>query len=407
MKTEHTDGRINYLSFLWHGFFLALTLNFMEVNTVAPDMILKAGGGTLELGILTAIMIGGASIMQLAFAAFLHRRPRKKPWLLLGINLRILALAGLGGLLFRFDQSREGLVSLILLLIALFAFSGSFANISYMDLLGRSIEKEQRKPFFLHRQLLMSLGLLLSGLSVRLILGRWEYPGSHALLFTLASLLLLCASLGFWRVRERSSGIPVQSSRQTLKQIWMEMKKRGNLRYYLILSNLAGISVLIIPFVIAAARESFALSSRQVGNYLLVQVISSLLINLVFQRIKPHQARYPYKGLLFIYIIAGALLPPLALILKAHSAWFFLCFILSGLVVSLHQIVLPGVLIEISGEENRAWLTGITGALNLAAFIFPVAAGLLLERIGFPLVFLGTSFVILLGLIPAVGMDCS
>jgi len=407
MDGSQVDTLRNYRSFLWHGFFLALTLNFMEVNTVAPDLILRAGGSSLELGILTAIMIGGASVMQLAFAAFLHGKARKKPWLLLGIKLRILALGGMGWLLFRFDQSRPGLVPLILLLIALFSFSGSFANISYMDLLGRSIESTKRKSFFLQRQLLMSSGLLLSGLAVRYILRHWSYPESHGLLFVLAAALLLCASLGFWRVREQAASTKAQGSAETLKQIWGNLKERGNLRYYLILSNLAGISVLIIPFVIARGRASFNLTSEQVGNYLLIQVAGSIAVNLLFRKIKPGSKKYPYRGLLILYILAGALLPPLALLLTYSPELFFLCFVLSGLVVSLHQIVLPAVLIEISGAENRAWLTGITGAFNLAALLFPLAAGAMLDQWGFPVVFLGTSGVILLGLIPAVRMDCS
>ena len=38
-------------------------------------------------------MIGLPLVAQLLFAGFLHTRPRKKPYLLLGINLRVLALA--------------------------------------------------------------------------------------------------------------------------------------------------------------------------------------------------------------------------------------------------------------------------------------------------------------------------
>jgi len=405
---EPMNAKRNYYSFLWHAFFLAVTLNFMEVNTVAPDLLLRAGASSLELGILTAIMIGGASIMQLAFAAFLHRRGRKKPWLMMGIHVRILSLLGLGLLLWNLPKAEKNyLVYLMLLLIALFSFSGSFANLSYMDLIGRSIKKDNRKSFFFTRQLLMSIGLLVSALLVRQILLFRDYPRSHGILFILAGSLLWVASLGFWRIHEKAPEKKAESSGHTLKQIWTALKERGNIRYYLILSNIAGISILIIPFVIAQGRQAFGLSSRQVGNFLIIQVIGSIAVNLLFRKLKPQKDRYPYKSFLFIYIFSGALLPLYALWIVQFPEYYFTCFIISGLVVSLHQIVLPGILLEISGSENRIWMTGITGAFNFTAFLFPLAAGWLIDLKGFPLVFIISSLIILLSFIPALPMDCS
>ena len=85
----------NYYSFLWHAVFLALAINFMDVNTIIPAMMVDAGGSSLQLGILTAIMQGGGKVAQLAFAPFLNNQPLKKGYLLGGINARISALGGM------------------------------------------------------------------------------------------------------------------------------------------------------------------------------------------------------------------------------------------------------------------------------------------------------------------------
>ena len=58
--SKATNAKVNFLSFLWHALFLALAKNFMDVNTIIPAMLIKSGGTTTDLGILTAIMIGGA-----------------------------------------------------------------------------------------------------------------------------------------------------------------------------------------------------------------------------------------------------------------------------------------------------------------------------------------------------------
>ena len=81
--SKATDAKVNFLSFLWHALFLALAKNFMDVNTIIPAMLINAGGTTTDLGILTAIMIGGASFMQIAFAGFLFKKIMKKRYLLL------------------------------------------------------------------------------------------------------------------------------------------------------------------------------------------------------------------------------------------------------------------------------------------------------------------------------------
>ncbi|MDT8299230.1 MAG: hypothetical protein RQ801_13065, partial [Spirochaetaceae bacterium] len=85
----------NYAAFIWHAALLAVTATFIEINTVLPAMIIRVGGNELHIGIMSAIMIGISLIAQLSFAGYLHGRRRKKPFLILGINLRILALIGM------------------------------------------------------------------------------------------------------------------------------------------------------------------------------------------------------------------------------------------------------------------------------------------------------------------------
>ena len=87
---------------------LALAQNFMDVNTIMPAMMIDAGGTSLQVGVLTAIMIGGTNFSQLLFLPFLSNKPRKKGFLLFGVNLRIIALLGLGVLLYVYSAQTNG-----------------------------------------------------------------------------------------------------------------------------------------------------------------------------------------------------------------------------------------------------------------------------------------------------------
>ena len=62
MKINNQTSKHNYYSFLWHAVFLALAINFMDMDTIIPAMMLDAGGSALQLGILTAIMLGGGRV---------------------------------------------------------------------------------------------------------------------------------------------------------------------------------------------------------------------------------------------------------------------------------------------------------------------------------------------------------
>jgi hypothetical protein len=94
----------------------------MDVDTIIPSMLIKAGGTSVHLGILTAIMIGGTRIFQLIFASNLSKRSVKKKFLLIGINLRVLSLIFLGVMFYKSGSlSGDLIIFLIFLLISVFS----------------------------------------------------------------------------------------------------------------------------------------------------------------------------------------------------------------------------------------------------------------------------------------------
>ena len=130
MQISEKRSKINFRSFLWHAVFLALASNFMDVDTIIPSMLVKAGGNSVHLGFLTAIMLGGSGVFQLIFAPILSKNSLKLKYLLLGINLRIVALLLMSAMFF-FSNSLTGdtIILLIFILISIFSFSGSYANV--------------------------------------------------------------------------------------------------------------------------------------------------------------------------------------------------------------------------------------------------------------------------------------
>jgi hypothetical protein len=180
-RTSTSRVPANYLSFL----SLALATTFTDVNTVMPALILQAGGSQAQVGVLTGIMFGVALVAQFLLAGFILQMA-EEPFLLLGINMRVAALAGVPWTLASAGSlSTAGVVPVVYLWMLLFAASGAFAGVSYKDIVGKSFEGNGRRQFFVARQVVSAAGRQNSALLARSAIARFAYPLLYQLLFPL------------------------------------------------------------------------------------------------------------------------------------------------------------------------------------------------------------------------------
>ncbi|KLO20938.1 MULTISPECIES: MFS transporter [unclassified Marinitoga] len=388
----------NFYAFIWHAIFLAIASSFIEINTVIPSLILKAGGGEILLGIVTAITVGVPLLAQLFFASFLVSKKRKKPYLLTGIYLRIFSLLAIGLILISSIPDKM-LLALIIIIISIFSFSGVFAGVSYTDLLGKSIPtKEIQRKFMSYRQISRSFFALISAFLAKYILNTLNYPKNYSNMFLIASFSLFIASLGFWLIKEKEidTNKKFPSFIEVVKNIPEILSKDRNLLNYVIFSNLTGFGLIIIPFYILLAKNSFPDAKNMIGNFLLLQMIGIVLASIVWGKILHKKG---YKHVLFFCSVMGIVLPILSLFLSKTTPYIYsMIFLISGFTLSARQMSFEGVLIEISTHENRALYVGISGALNIVTAILPLIIGTIIKYLGFNLVMPFVSAMIIISL---------
>lgn len=371
----------NFWSFLWHAGFLAFAKNFMDVDTIIPAMLVEAGGGALHIGIMTAIMLGGSSFTQIFFAPYLSNKTFKKKFLLGGINVRIFSLVGLGVLLFLLKGEQVGYVLwLVFLFITLFSLAGAFSNVSYYDILGKSVNPKKRKTFLSSNQIISGVIVLGAAFLVKMVLVWRDFPVNYALMFFIGGALLLIASGGFWSIRETvPSNLKVSGVRNFLSVLKHELKSNKKLGFFLGFINTQGIAISFLPFVILYAKENFQTQSSDTGNFLLFKVIGivfvSLLVLLGAKKLK-------YSLLLYSNVILSLLLGVLAWGISGIDGMKYI-FVVGGVVYSLYTMSMNGLLLEISGTENRALYTGFAGAGNILPALFPLLGGMLIQLFGF------------------------
>ncbi len=405
MELTEKNSKINFNAFLWHSTFLAFASNFMDVDTIIPSMLIKAGGNSIHLGFLTAIMLGGSSLFQLVFAGFLSNKSLKKKYLLFAINFRVAALISLSLVFLKSGSLNSDLIIfLIFFFISIFSFSGSFAGVSYTDILGKAVKEEKRLKFFSTKQIINSIGIFASALIVRQMLRYYEYPINYSVLFLCAGVLLFIATFGFWRIKEPPSIVKVKISLiKFFKLIPSEIKKNVNLKYYLLIINSLGLGLSLLPFVILYAKVNFGLSYNLIGNFLLFRTIGMLIAGLLLFK---YSKKIKYKTLLKISLILGSLPPILSLIFYNTQTIYQLIFIVSGIFVASYSISVSGVLLEISTNENRVIYAGISGAGNILTTLFPLFAGILIDLFCFHVVFITVALIVLISYIFVVKLQC-
>jgi len=386
MELNKQTSKHNYYAFLWHAVFLALAKNFMDVDTIMPAMMVDAGGSAFQVGILTAIMLGGARFGQLFFAPFLNNQSLKKGYLLGGINVRIVALGGMA-LLFYFSSHVTVcfIVWSIFILVSLFSFSGAFANISYVDILGKSVLEEKRKAFFSLKQIISSLAVLLSALLAKRVLTTTEYPMNYSSMFFIAAAVLGIASMGFWKTKEiRTSNLKIDGLLKFIQRIQKEIRTNEKLKHYILLKNTQGICIVKMTYLLLYAKKIFPAGSHDIGNFLLLKVIGGVLTGIILYY---YSHKVKYQNMLVMASILATLIPLFILVFPG-SLLFPYIFLAGGIVFTIHDISMNGILLEVTTNENRALYTGLSGAGSILPVIFPFLGGWIITKFDFTLFFI-------------------
>jgi MFS family permease len=394
----------NFRSFLWHAGFLAFAQNFMDIDTVIPAMLVEAGGTSLHIGIMAAILTGGSSFTQIIFAPLVSNDRFKKKYLLLGINSRMISLLVIALMLWRSSIHYGGnILAPLFVAITVFAVGGAFANVSYTDILGKSVNQERRKKFFSSKQLLTSFIVLLSAFFASRVLNLRPYPQNYAIMFVIGFSALTVASLGFWRIRENTpSRLKIAGVRHYFQVMKNELHNNRRIKYFLGFINTQGIAISFLPFVILYAKDVYGTGSSDTGNFLLFKVIGGVIISmfvLLFTRFSK------YRILLYANVFLTLIIPGVLLLSNAKPP-FWMLFLIGGVVFSIYSITMNGVLLEISGNDNRTIYTGLAGAGNILPALFPLFGGYLIRSFGYTPFFMLYAGIILLSLFFIYKLRC-
>jgi hypothetical protein len=386
----------NFIGGLWHGAFLALGMALTQPTTIISALVAELTGSTVWVGGLSTVLAVAGVLPQLLVAHFIEPRPRKMPYLLLAIYLRVLSWGVLAGLVYAIGDTNPELIAWALVgLLVVFYAGGGLGGVPYTDIIGKVIPADRRGAFFGGREFLAGPLAVGAALLARRVLADLAYPSNYALLFGLAAAALFIASLGFWLIRE-----PPCTNAPGRPQPWRDYGARltivgSQLRALVGVQLLTGFSLMVFPFYVVYAREVLGAPVESVGWFLLAQVLGGAGANLVWARLVD---RAGSRQMLTVCATASALTPLLA-VLSGRLGWQGLLpiFFLAGAVSSGRKVGFGSALLELAPSTKRPTYAALNAALTLPIAFLPLLAGLLLQTWSYTVLFVIVAGFVALG----------
>jgi MFS family permease len=367
-----------------------------QSTTVIAAFVADLTGSTIWVGGLSTVLTVAGVLPQLFVARLIEPRPRKMPYLLLAIYLRVLSWGTLAWLVHAIGARDPDLLAWALVgLLTLFYAGGGLGGVPYTDIIGKVIPPHRRGAFFGGKEALAGPLAVGAALLARHVLVATPYPDNYALLFGLAAAGLAVASLGFWLIRE-----PAHPGRASAPSPWRDygahlLQVARQLKPLVVVQLLTGFSLMALPFYVVYARDSLAAPADAVGWFLLTQVLGGVIANLFWARLVD---RAGSRTMLTFCAITAALTPLLAIFL-ARWGWQGLLpvFFLAGATFNGRKVGFQSALLELAPSAERPTYSALNAALALPVAFLPLLAGLLLSQWSYPTLFAVVAVFIALG----------
>lgn len=400
---ESPDFKKIYLPFVWHGFFLALTMSMIEFNTILPTLISKLTSNTLWFGGIYSILLGAPLIFNMIFSRYQQKFAYRKKFLLIGIYARSISFIGMAAATF-FLAGNHPSVALVsfYFLILLFSLGGGFAGIAYTGMIGDLLPSNKRGGLYAARQFAGGIASILGGFLIVLVFQSWKlsFPYNYAVILLVGSAGLIAGSAGFWMIREpRRKQLKNRKEADTglFKTVLHTLRTDRSFLRFIIIENMSSFSLMILPFYIVFIKGQFRNFQDYLGVFIISQILGGIFSNFLWAFVSK---RYGPAVTVRTCILIGAMIPVIALLIRPLGILsYVLVFLLIGMVMSGRNVGFEPYLLDIAPEEKRTAYLGIRGSLNIMVVLLPLAGGLFIQLFGYTVAFLIVFFVMLLAFV--------
>jgi MFS family permease len=364
-----------------------IAMSFASAATILPAFAAHLGASNVTIGALPAVLTLGWFLPSLFTAHHTERLERKLPFVLRytiweRVPLPLLALVAW----FVAEPFPGPALVLVFGLLLVMTGTGGALLPAWMDIVGRAIPTTLRGRFFGVANFAASAGGLLGSVLTAWLLSTFAPPRSYGLCFLAGSVFVVLSYAALVRVREPGGGVTSEASSLAayLRRMPGLLRRDRNLFWFLVARAVGTLGGMASGFYTVYALRVFGAAEWQVGAFttllLAGQVVGNLGLGWLADRVG-HRA--------VLVLGLGALAAGNALALAAPSVRALEpVFALLGVHYASVHISARTILLELAEEGERPTYIGLVNtALAPLTFTAPIAAGLVADRLGFPVVF--------------------
>lgn len=403
-KDEPSNQPRNFWLTVINGGLVLMGASFFTPPTVLAALTQQLTDSSFCVGLLVSIGPIGMMWPQLIVGNLVEPVRRKLPVYIVTSVLRVLVLLAMGAAIFFWRGGDFGLFWVILALYFLFASASGVAIVPFLDIVGKSFNKDRLAVLWSYRRVLGGLLGFAASLLVTYVLSGFsglDWPDNYALLMVLGATVCAVAYVCFTCVREEDAEV---AERRVpflafLRRGPVILRRDPDFRRFLLLRGAWAVTRMSqLALFVPMAMDYFEASAMVTGGaftalVLLVGSASSYLCGRASQR---------YGELKVMRVGAAlhimSLVPALALGLlhlagalqgtgRGYLAVYVIMYACGAAAINFCDITGMVYLLSLPSSQLRPTYVAFMNTLNVPLLFAPAAAGLLAERLSYPAVF--------------------
>ncbi|MEA3374759.1 MAG: MFS transporter [Chloroflexota bacterium] len=407
--TPPPNYRWNFVAFVVDYVFFSVALSFANPSSVLPAFVGEFTRSAPIIGLVSTVWNGCWLIPQVVAARVINDKPRKKPYLMIGISGRVAFWIVALALWLGMGQYPAAMLLLFFVCLGLFTIPDGLASVAWFDMLARAIPVKRRGRLMGISQVLSGLAGLGVGALIGLILDspKIPFPADYAWIFTLAGVAFIPSAVALALLRETKVARPDTDTEEHVRDGWLTpLREDPTFRRLMTCRILVGMVSLATPFYVIHATDVLSLPVSVVGGFVAAQQVASVafgaLLGLASDRWGPAStirigSALSVVGPLFALLAhvadGGLLIRAYPLVYVAYAAY-----------QSSAMLGFYNYLLEIAPDSARPSYVGLGNTIMGALTLAPILGGWLLETTSYTALFGITTGLAFLGALTTLGL---
>ncbi len=394
---DRKNFRINVLE----GALFIAGGSLLSPHTVLPALILRLGGSTVEVGLISVIAWFGLFLPQIFAARYTQSLEWKKPWSIrfgtiqriavLMISLVVLLFAEPLPVFARFSVLFFYGISQILL---------GIATPGWFDLFTKLTPLRKRGRLTGMKNSLAGVLAFLCGLFLTFLLGAFSFPWGYSIALGMAFAFQGASIVVQSRLIEEHPTETVQryAFKEYIRHLPNIFKGNRNFRMFLVSTIVLVLASMPVGFFTTYALQHFRIEESAVGEFTMLivgaQIVSALVNGFAADRFG--------NKIVLIYSAAATLCACLCALIAPTIGVFKVVFVFVGINLGSELMARYNIAVEYGPTQQRSVYIGLMNTILAPAYLVGLFGGVLAAVFGYQTLFIVGVFASFIGLMLTV-----